>query len=123
VTSSQCKGCHDASALLSVQSGGQHTWAAPQMSFKHPTAWGDTQPPADKFNLLPYGEWSVSIMALAARDPVFLAQAETERVLTASVTPTAIDMHVEGLPAQDDMAGGATRRRRPGGGTRRCRRA
>jgi cytochrome c553 len=91
VTSSQCKGCHDASALLSVLSGGQHTWAAPQMSFKHPTGWGDTQPPADKFNLSPYGEWSVSIMALAARDPVFLAQAETERVLHPSVTPTAID--------------------------------
>ena len=91
VTSGQCKGCHDASALLSVQSGGQHTWAAPQMSFKHPTGWGDTQPPADRFNLSPYGEWSVSIMALAARDPVFLAQVETERVLHAGVTPTAID--------------------------------
>jgi hypothetical protein len=92
VTSSQCKGCHDANALLSVQSGGTYTWAAPQMSFKHPSGWGGTPPPADKFNLSPYGEWSVSIMALAARDPVFLAQAETERVLRPDhVTPTVID--------------------------------
>jgi hypothetical protein len=92
VTSSQCRGCHDANALLSVQSSGQYSWAAPQMSFKHQAGWGETKPPADKFNLSPYGEWSVSIMALAARDPVFLAQAETERVLRPDhVTPTSVD--------------------------------
>ena len=38
-----------------------------------------------------YGEWSVSLMGLAGRDPVFLAQIETERMLKKGVDPVLID--------------------------------
>jgi cytochrome c553 len=92
VTSNQCQGCHDANALLAMQTGNQpRAWAPPQMSFKYTPTGPGAVPPNNKFNISQYGEWSVSIMALASRDPVFLAQVETERVLHAQVRPTSID--------------------------------
>jgi cytochrome c553 len=92
VTSNQCQGCHDANAQLSKQTGDQpRAWAPPQMSFQYTPPGLGAPPKNNKFNISQYGEWSVSIMALASRDPVFLAQAETERVLHAKVSPTSID--------------------------------
>lgn len=92
ITSSQCQGCHDSTALLSMQSGGQRSWAPPATSYKY-SVQGPGSPPkgGDKFNISQYGEWSVSIMALASRDPAFLSQIETERVLHNMVEPTSID--------------------------------
>lgn len=93
VTSNQCQGCHDATALLSVQtSGGPRQWAPPATSYKY-SVQGPGAPPksGDKFNISQYGEWSVSIMALASRDPAFLSQVETERVLHSQVEPSSVD--------------------------------
>ena len=93
VTSNQCQGCHDTSALLSVQSPGvPRQWAPPATSYKY-SVQGPGSAPAggDRFNVSQYGEWSVSIMALASRDPAFLSQVETERVLHAQVEPPSVD--------------------------------
>lgn len=92
-TSSQCQGCHDATALLATDAGEQKGWAPPQMLFDY-NPEGSSNPsttPHDKFNASQYGEWAVSIMGLAGRDPVFHSQAETERVLHPGVDPTVID--------------------------------
>lgn len=75
-TSSFCRDCHDASLALK-----------------------DTNPPmrvppghGDLFaNWSPYGEWSVSLMGLSARDPVFHAQVETERLRHPGVKGSDID--------------------------------
>ncbi|MEM7237500.1 MAG: hypothetical protein AAF501_06725, partial [Pseudomonadota bacterium] len=80
VTSDQCQGCHDGTELLSN--------TRPNMVFEAQPAPRD---PAHLVDLSQYGEWSVSLMALASRDPVFLAQAETERDLKPGVDPNAID--------------------------------
>lgn len=93
VTSDQCQGCHDTSALLSMQSAGMaRQWAPPATSFKY-SVQGPGAPPTggNLFNISQYGEWSVSIMALASRDPAFLSQIETERVLHDQVEPSSID--------------------------------
>lgn len=92
LTSDQCQGCHDSSALLSMQSGGGRQWAPPATSYQY-SVQGPGAPPAggDKFNISQFGEWSVSIMALASRDPAFLSQVETERVLHDQVEPSSID--------------------------------
>ena len=93
VTSDQCQGCHDTSALLSMQSAGMaRQWAPPATSYKYSVQGPGAPPPGgDKFNISQYGEWSVSIMALASRDPAFLSQVETERVLHDQVEPSSID--------------------------------
>jgi len=57
LTSDQCTGCHSATTY--------------NMAFV-------TQGGRDTFNLSPYGEWRVSLMGLAGRDPVFHAQREYE---------------------------------------------
>lgn len=64
VTSGVCAGCHDADSLLGYKT--------PDMM---------TNIGGHNFNLSPYGEWSASPMGLAGRDPIFHAQAETERAL------------------------------------------
>ena len=95
ITSNQCQGCHDSTALLSMQSaqaGSQRQWAPPATSFKYSVQGPGSAPKGgDKFNISQYGEWSVSIMALASRDPAFLSQIETERVLHNMVEPTSVD--------------------------------
>ena len=92
ITSDQCQGCHDTSALLSMQSAGMlRQWAPPATSFKYSVQGPGVRPPNDLFNISQYGEWSVSIMALASRDPAFLSQVETERVLHDQVEPSSID--------------------------------
>ena len=92
LTSNQCQGCHDATALLSVQANGRRDWAPANTAYKY-SQQGPGAPPAggSKFNISQYGEWSVSIMALASRDPAFLSQVETERVLHTAVEPTSVD--------------------------------
>lgn len=92
VTSNQCQGCHDTTSLLSMQSASGRMWAPPATSFKY-SVQGPGAPPAggSKFNISQFGEWSVSIMALASRDPAFLSQVETERVLHDHVEPSSID--------------------------------
>jgi hypothetical protein len=92
ITSNQCQGCHDTSALLSMQTAGlPRQWAPPATSYKYTGSAPSSGDGGDKFNISQYGEWSVSIMALASRDPAFLSQVETERVLHKQVEPSAID--------------------------------
>lgn len=95
ITSNQCQGCHDSTALLSMQSaqpGAQRQWAPTATSYKYSVQGPGSAPKGgDKFNISQYGEWSVSIMALASRDPAFLSQVETERVLHSMVEPTSVD--------------------------------
>jgi hypothetical protein len=69
MTSSQCNGCHDATALFD--------YAYPNMSVMT----------EDKknINLSPYGEWAGSMMGLAGRDPIFHAQLESEKAMQPSL--------------------------------------
>ena len=94
LTSNQCQGCHDTNALLASQQADANSrqWPPVNMSYKY-SVQGPSGPPkgGDKFNISQYGEWSVSIMALASRDPAFLSQVETERVIHAKVEPTSVD--------------------------------
>lgn len=75
-TSSYCVDCHDATVTLKGQN--------PPMRVK--SADGPLYA-----NWSPYGEWSVSLMGLSARDPVFHAQVESERNRHRGVNPTYID--------------------------------
>ncbi len=61
LTSSQCIGCHSASAE--------------NMAFMF------EQPGKKPINLSPYTEWRASMMGLAGRDPIFHSQLETEKAL------------------------------------------
>ena len=92
ITSNQCQGCHDSTALLSMQSNGARQWAPVATAYKYSVQGPGSAPKGGNlFNISQYGEWSVSIMALASRDPAFLSQIETERVLHTMVEPTSID--------------------------------
>lgn len=75
-TSSYCQDCHDAALTLEN--------VAPPMRIqeKQGGLYADWSP---------YGEWSVSLMGLSARDPVFHAQVETERQRHPGVEPADID--------------------------------
>ena len=65
LTSDQCANCHDASGLLEG---------------RVPNMISEGQESA-LTNLSPYGEWRYSMMGLAGRDPIFLAQLDTESTL------------------------------------------
>src|SRR5690606_6782757 len=68
ITSNQCMSCH----------GGLLKPFGPTMFL--PT--GDTAEYGDEgWNISPYGEWRWTPMGLAGRDPIFLAQLESERAL------------------------------------------
>jgi Cytochrome P460 len=76
VTSDVCSGCHDASNLaLKVQANMSWPQNTPA---KHP-------PTTVLSNISPFGEWGASLMGLAARDPVFQAQRESETLTYPSV--------------------------------------
>lgn len=76
VTSDVCSGCHDASNLaFGVQAN--MTWPPNLPPTRFPTT--------PLSNISPYGEWGASMMGLAARDPVFQAQRESETRLYPSV--------------------------------------
>ena len=64
ITSDQCAGCHDASGTLAGATANMLQTVAGQ-----------------QLNLSVYGEWSTSMMGLAGRDPIFLAQLDTESTL------------------------------------------
>jgi hypothetical protein len=70
LTSDQCIGCHNASAILDN--------ITPNMLIV------DQQ--GERVNVSPYGEWSASLMGLAGRDPVFHAQLESETTLRPNLT-------------------------------------
>lgn len=76
VTSDVCAGCHDASNLaFGVQA--HMTWPQNLPAWKFPIT------PLTNFS--PFGEWGASMMGLAARDPVFQAQRESETLTYPSV--------------------------------------
>ncbi len=76
VTSDVCAGCHDGSNLaFGVQA--HMTWPQKLPSWNYPIT------PLANFS--PFGEWGASMMGLAARDPVFQAQRESETLLYPSV--------------------------------------
>lgn len=73
ITSSNCRGCHDASLLLGPR--------PPAMMIKGHKDWNDPDSERVDYNISIYGEWSASMMGLAGRDPIFLAQLESEHAL------------------------------------------
>jgi len=66
VTSNQCANCHDAT---------DNTPMPTHMLFP------DAPPTLNSINLSTYGEWRYSLTALAGRDPIFLAQLESESTI------------------------------------------
>ncbi|MGH7850133.1 MAG: hypothetical protein ACREOP_07535, partial [Thermodesulfobacteriota bacterium] len=92
ITSDQCSGCHDAAFLNS---------ALPNMILEEPG------PDVTNYiNLSPYGEWKVSPMGLAGRDPVFFSQLEGETnnlpEYTACIENTCL--HCHGVMGQRQLA-------------------
>ncbi|MDJ0657534.1 MAG: cytochrome P460 family protein [Xanthomonadales bacterium] len=73
ITSSNCRGCHDASLLLGPR--------RPAMLVKAHEDWNDPDSKRVNYNISIFGEWSSSMMGLAGRDPIFLAQLESEQAL------------------------------------------
>jgi hypothetical protein len=69
VTSDQCMGCHDAT---------QNNSATPNMLITDADNGLLTVPAASSVNFSPYGEWRVSPMGLAGRDPIFFSQLQSE---------------------------------------------
>jgi cytochrome c553 len=69
VTSDQCIGCHDAT---------QNNSATPNMLITDKDNGLLTVPAASSVNFSPYGEWRVSPMGLAGRDPIFFSQLQSE---------------------------------------------
>ena len=76
VTSDVCAGCHDGSNLaFGVQAHMTRPQNLPPSNF----------PTTPLSNFSPFGEWGASMMGLAARDPVFQAQRESETLTYPSV--------------------------------------
>lgn len=82
--SDACRGCHDASYL---QNNRLPNMMIPVAGTSHTAERaadggdGDAEVKYEYYNLSEYAEWSASLMGLAGRDPVFLAQLESERAL------------------------------------------
>lgn len=92
LTSDQCAGCHDATGTIS----GTGRDDIPAMLFPNALQKCDpgSQPPTNcKVNVSPNGEWRYSMMGLSGRDPIFLAQLETERTIHPQLNgqPSAAD--------------------------------
>jgi hypothetical protein len=85
LTSGQCNPCHNATPQSPL---------LPQMAFVEQEQTGRNSPIR---NLSPYGEWRVSPMGLAGRDPIFFAQlqSETNRLpdVAACVETTCLHCH------------------------------
>ena len=98
MTSDQCGGCHDATGTITgfVGSNGQVRDDIPTMLYPNALQTCDRSsgsPTNCKVNVSPNGEWRYSMMGLSGRDPIFLAQLETERTIhpTISGQPNAAD--------------------------------
>jgi hypothetical protein len=92
LTSDQCAGCHDATGTIS----GTGRNDIPAMLYPNALQTCDpgSQPPTNcKVNVSPNGEWRYSMMGLSGRDPIFLAQLETERTIHSQLNgqPNAAD--------------------------------
>lgn len=74
-----CQSCHDSDwKAQGTNLGNMEFWQQPSVSTSF-----ETQPPNSLVaNWSLFGDWSASIKALAARDPVFLAQVENTRSLS-----------------------------------------
>ena len=70
VTSDQCMGCHDGD----VAAARKGTDTDPGIMVVV-----DTSEKSTRRNVAPYGEWRWSMMGLSGRDPIFLAQLESEQ--------------------------------------------
>jgi hypothetical protein len=86
MTSDQCAGCHDATGTITglIGNDGQVRDDIPSMLYPNALQTCDrsgSQPTNCKVNVSPNGEWRYSMMGLSGRDPIFLAQLETERTL------------------------------------------
>lgn len=80
LTSDQCAGCHDATGTIS----GTGRNDIPAMLYPNALQTcdpGSNSPTNCKVNVSPNGEWRYSMMGLSGRDPIFLAQLETERTI------------------------------------------
>jgi hypothetical protein len=93
LTSDQCAGCHDATGTIS------DTGRADIPAMLYPNALqtcdpGSNPPTNCKVNVSPNGEWRYSMMGLSGRDPIFLAQLETERTIHPQLSgqPNAADL-------------------------------
>lgn len=78
VSSNVCSGCHDAANLEFCETSEGCTTPWPEMSLPYRDA---NNPAIQRVNLSPWSEWSVSLMGLSGRDPVFQAQRESETKL------------------------------------------
>jgi hypothetical protein len=83
ITSDQCAGCHDASAMTAGTSN---------MIF-----FDESGEEPQALNLSPYAEWRASPMGLAGRDPIFFAQLQGETnhlpELTTCIQQTCLRCH------------------------------
>ena len=88
VTSDQCVGCHDAT---------QNNSTIPNMLITDADNQLLTVPAASSVNFSPYGEWRVSPMGLAGRDPIFFSQLQSETntlpALSACIQNTCLHCH------------------------------
>lgn len=93
LTSDQCMGCHDDTNLLGP---------LPNMAVEVINADGATE----IVNLSPYGEWSVSPMGLAGRDPIFFSQlqGETNNLPEHTTCIENLCLHCHGVMGQRQLA-------------------
>ncbi len=93
VTSDQCVGCHDAT---------QNNSTTPNMLLTDTDNRLLTVPAASSVNFSPYGEWRVSPMGLAGRDPIFFSQlqSETNTLPTFSACIQNTCLHCHGVMGQ-----------------------
>jgi len=93
ITAAQCNGCHNATAQNPL---------LPNMVFV------EDQPARSSRlrNLSPYGEWRVSPMGLAGRDPVFFSQLQSETNNLSALTPCIENtcLHCHAVMGQRQLA-------------------
>ena len=97
LTSDQCIGCHDAT---------QNNSATPNMLIDDTDNALLTDAASTSVNFSPYGEWRVSPMGLAGRDPIFFSQLQSETntlpELSACIQNTCL--HCHGVMGQREYA-------------------
>jgi hypothetical protein len=92
LTSDQCAPCHDALEYLAETS--------------NMTVKDEKDGSLQTINLSPYGEWNVSPMGVAGRDPIFFSQLEGETNLLPQMTACIEDtcLHCHGVMGQRQFA-------------------